>query len=106
MRGLGDLRNLMHQAQRLKQELGQRQQQLAEARVEATAGGGMVRAVVNGQGELIELHLSPEVVDPQEVEMLEDLLVAAVKQAQVKAKELAQDVMGDLAGGLPPGMGL
>jgi hypothetical protein len=104
MRGLGDLRSLMQQAQKLQAELAERQRKLAEARVEASSGGGMVRAVVNGQGELEEIHLSPEVVSEGDAEMLEDLVVAAVKEAQAKAKELAQEMMADLAGGFPPGM--
>lgn len=104
MRGLGDLKGLMQQAQRLQAEIAKRQQELAEARVEASAGGGMVRAVVSGHGELVELHLSPEVLAEGDVELVEDLILAAVKEAQAKAKELAQETMSELTGGMPPGM--
>ena len=104
MRGLGDLRGLMQQAQKLQAELAERKRKLACARVEAEAGGGIVKAVVSGEGELVELHISPEVVAEGDAEMLEDLVLAAVKEAQAKARELARKEMSDLAGGLPPGM--
>lgn len=104
MRGLGDIKGLMQQAQRLQAEIAKRQQELAEARVEASSGGEMVRAVVSGHGELLELHISPEVLAEGDAELVEDLVLAAVKEAQAKAKELAQRTMADLTGGLPPGM--
>ncbi len=104
MRGLGDIRQLMQQAQKLQAELAERQKKLAEARVEASSGGGMVRAVTSGHGELVELHIAPEVLAEGDAEMLEDLVLAAVKEAQAKAKKLAQETMSDLAGGMPPGM--
>jgi len=105
MRGLGDIRSLMQQAQKLQAELAERQKKLAEARVEASAGGEMVKAVVTGQGELVEIHISPEVLAEGDTELIEDLIVAAVKEAQAKAKELAQKEMSDLTGGMmPPGM--
>ncbi len=104
MKGFGDMRQLMQQAQRLQEEMAQRQKQLQEMRVEATAGGGMVRAAVSGQGRLLELAFSAEVVDPAEVEMLQDLAVAAVQEAQDKAQEKAKELMADLGGGLPPGL--
>lgn len=104
MPGLGDLRSLMRQAQKLQAELAERKRKLAGARVEADSGGGIVRAVVSGEGELVELHISPEVMAEGDAEMLEDLVMAAVKEAQARAKELAQKEMADLAGGLPPGM--
>ncbi|MFO8035001.1 MAG: YbaB/EbfC family nucleoid-associated protein [Candidatus Bipolaricaulota bacterium] len=104
MKGFGDMKQLMQQAQRLQEEMAERQRQLQEERVEATAGGGMVRAVVSGQGRLLELAVSPEVVDPAEVEMLQDLAVAAIQEAQDKAQEKAKELMADLGGGLPPGL--
>jgi len=104
MKGFGDMKQLMQQAQRLQQEMAERQRQLQETRVEATAGGGMVRAVVSGQGRLLELSVSPEVVDPSDVDMLQDLTVAAVQEAQDKAQQMAKEMMADLGGGLPPGM--
>lgn len=104
MPGVSDLLNLMRQAQRLQAELAEQQRKLSEARVEATAGGGMVRAVVNGKGELLEFHLSQEVLEGADMGMVEDLVVAAVCEAQAKARELAQETMADLTEGFPPGM--
>jgi DNA-binding YbaB/EbfC family protein len=105
MRGLGDIRSLMQQAQKLQAELAARQEKLANSRVEATAGGDAVRAVVTGQGELLEVHISPEVLAEGDPELVEDLVVAAVREAQAKAKELAKKEMSDLTGGMmPPGM--
>lgn len=101
----GDLRK-MKEAQRLQAEISQRQKNLCEARVEATSGGGVVRAVVSGHGDLLELQISSEVVNPSEVDLLADLVVAAVREAQAKAKDLAQAAMADLARLLPPGIGL
>lgn len=95
----------MQQAQRLQAELAKRQRELAEARVEASSGGGMVRAVVSGKGQLLEIHISPEVLAEGDAEMLEDLVVAAVGEAQAKARKLAEEKFSDLAGGMvPPGM--
>lgn len=91
---------LMKQAQKMKAEMEKVQAQLAERTVEASAGGGMVTAVVNGRQELISLKIEPDVVDPQEIEMLEDLLVAAVNEAMIKVQEMIQEEMGKLTGGL------
>lgn len=104
MRGLGDLRNLMQQAQKLQEEISKKQEELAQARVEGSAGGGVVRAVVNGQGELLQLTIAPEALSEGDHQLLEDLVVAAVGDAQAKAKELAQKLMSGLTGGFPPGV--
>ncbi|NOX44412.1 MAG: YbaB/EbfC family nucleoid-associated protein [Caldiserica bacterium] len=101
MRGFGDLRKLMKEAQKLQEELAKRREELRDTRVEATAGGGAVVAVVNGHGELQAVKIAREAVDPGDVEMLEDLIVSAVQEAQRKARELVQEVMGELTGGLP-----
>ncbi len=100
------MKNWLREAQKLQAELEQRQKKIAEARVEASSGGGVVRAVVSGHGELLELSLAREVVEAGDPDMLADLVVAAVQEAQRKAKELTQAVMADLARLLPPGMGL
>lgn len=101
MRGFGDIRKLMREAQKLQEEIAKRQEELSQAEVEARAGGGTVVAVVNGHGELKGLKISREVVDPEDVEMLEDLVVSAIQEAQRKAKELFQRTMGELTGGFP-----
>lgn len=101
MRGFGDLRKLMKEAQKLQEEIAKRREELGDTEVEAAAGGGAVVAVVNGHGELRSVKISKEVVDPEDVEMLEDLIVSAVQEAQRKARELTQEVMGKLTGGFP-----
>ena len=81
------------------------QEELASRTVEATVGGGMVTAVANGQQELVALTISPDVVDPDDVEMLEDLIVAAVNEARHQAQELMTQEMGKLTGGVKiPGL--
>ncbi len=103
--GAGDLRNIMKEAQRLQAEVAENQKKLAAARVEATAGGGVVKAVVTGHGELVKVEISPEVARPEDVDLLCDLVVAAVQEAQTKAKDLTQQTMAPLARFLPPGFG-
>ncbi len=104
--GLGDMAKLMKQAQKMQQDMLQAQEELQNARVEATSGGGAVRAVVNGKGKLVALEIKPEAVDPDDVEMLQDLLVSAIKEAEEKAEEQELERMQGLTGGLglPPGM--
>jgi hypothetical protein len=105
MRGMRDMGNIMRQAKRLQEELEKKQQELAQMKVEASAGGGMVTAVVNGQGRLQDLSIEQEVVDPADVRMLVDLVIAAVQEAQKNADELAQERLGPLAQGMNlPGM--
>lgn len=93
-------KSIMQQVQRLQQDMEKVQEELAQTRVEASAGGGMVNAAVTGLGELVEITISPEVVDPEDVEMLQDLVLAAVKEALSKARELQAEKTGALTGGL------
>ena len=105
MKGAGGFGNLMKQAKRIQEEMERAQAEIAEMKVEASAGGGMVTAIVTGQGELANLKIEPEVVDPGDIEMLIDLIIAAVQEAQSNAKEVAQQKLGPLAQGLNlPGM--
>jgi len=100
-----DLGNLMEAAQRMQADLQRAQADLASKKVEATAGGGMVTAVMNGQLELVGLKIDAAVVDPKDVGMLQDLVLAAVSQAIAKAKQLQQAEMAKVTGGLNiPGM--
>lgn len=100
-----NMQQLMKQAQEMQQQLMAAQAQLAELEVEGSAGGGLVRATMSGSGDLIAVAISPEVVDPSDVETLQDLVVAAVRDAARVAGELTQEKMGPLAGGLGlPGM--
>ena len=84
----------------MQEQLAKAQAELAEARFEGSSGGGMVKAVVTGGPELVEISISPEVVDPDDVEMLEDLVLAAVRQAMDEAVNAANNQLGGLAGGL------
>ena len=105
MKNLGGMGNIMKQAKKLQEDLAKAQAEIAEMKVEASAGGGMVSATVTGQGELIGLSIEREVVDPEDIEMLTDLLVAAVQEAQQKAQALSQEKLGPLAQGMGlPGM--
>lgn len=96
---------LMKQAQQMQAQMLQAQEELAAAEITGTAGGGLVSATVNGTGELLSLAIDPKVVDPDDVETLADLVVAAVRDASRAAQEVAAEKMGPLAGGLG-GLGL
>jgi hypothetical protein len=98
-----DMRQIMQQAQQMQEQLAKAQADLAERRFEGSAGGGMVTAVVTGGPELVEIKISPDVVDVDDVEMLEDLVVAAVRQAMEAAVEAASSQLGGLTGGLDLG---
>ncbi|MGH8873179.1 MAG: YbaB/EbfC family nucleoid-associated protein [Acidimicrobiia bacterium] len=98
-----DMRRLMAQAQKMQQQLSAAQDELASMTFEGSAGGGMVVATVTGAQELIEIRISPEVVDPDDVEMLQDLVVAAVRQACEAAATAASNELGGLTGGLDLG---
>ena len=108
--GLGggaDLSSLMAQAQQMQQQLMQAQEELAQAQVVGTAGGGLVRATVTGAGEVVGLEITPSAVDPTDTEGLADLVLAAIKDANRAAAELQQQAMGPLAEGLGgAGLGL
>ncbi len=95
--GMGDI---MKQAQKMQEKMQKIQDELADLQVEASSGGGMVTVVANGKQEILEVRIDKQVVDPEDIEMLEDLVVAAVNQAMEKAQELANDEMGKAAGGM------
>jgi len=96
---MGNLGNLMKQAKRLQEELARTQAEIAEMKVSATAGGGMVSATVNGRGDLAGLTIEQEVIDPEDSEMLVDLIIAAVQEAQKDAREAAEKRLGPMAQG-------
>ena len=101
--GGGQMNQLMKQAQKMQAEMAAAQDALAEATVEGSAGGGMVKVVVTGAGEVQSVRISPDVVDPDDVEMLEDLVMAAVSDGLRRANELAAERMGGVTGGLDLG---
>jgi DNA-binding YbaB/EbfC family protein len=92
--------NMMKQVQKMQADMLAAQDALASETVEASAGGGMVKAVVTGAGELQSIAIAPEVVDPDDVEMLQDLVVAAVTEATRMAQDLQQQRMGGVTGGI------
>jgi nucleoid-associated protein EbfC len=100
------MQQILEQAQRMQEQLLAAQQELADAEVTGTAGGGLVTATVSGAGELKALTIDPKVVDPDDIETLSDLIVAAVRDAGGKAQSLAADKMGPLAGGIGDATGL
>ena len=97
--------NLQRMAMQMQQGIARVQEELAAAQVEGTAGGGVVKAVVNGKLEIVSVSIDPSVVDPADVEMLGDLIVAAITEAQRAAHELAETRMAAVTGGMRlPGM--
>jgi DNA-binding YbaB/EbfC family protein len=94
------MQQLMKQAQKMQQQLLAAQEELASAEVTGSAGGGLVSATVSGSGELQSLVIDPSVIDPEDAETLQDLIVAAVRDAKRAAEALAAEKMGPLAGGL------
>lgn len=103
--GQPNLQDIMKQAQRMQQQMLAAQQELAAAEVTGSAGGGVVTATMSGSGELRSVTLAREVVDPDDVETLQDLVVAAVRDASRAAVELASSTMGPLAGDLGGALG-
>lgn len=103
--GLGGTGGLMKQAQEMQAKLAKIQEELAKKTVEATSGGGMVRVTVNGQFTLASIKVDPSAVDPDDVEMLEDLVRAAVNEGLRRAREMASEEMSKLTGGFKiPGL--
>ena len=101
-KGIG---NLMKQAQQMQAKMAKMQEEVGKRTVEASAGGGMVKVVANGKQEVLELVLEPEVVDPDDIEMLQDLVLAAVNEALRKAQAMMTEEMSKLTGGLKiPGL--
>ena len=96
----GDMSGLLAQAQAMQQQFLATQQELAEARIEGSAGGGLVTATITGAGELVGLVIMPEAVDPEDTETLADLVIAAVRDASGKSQALAASKLGPFAGGL------
>ncbi len=104
-----NMQKMLKQVQKMQEDMARIQDELARERVEATSGGGVVKAVASGQGELVSITIDPSVVDPSDVAMLEDLIVAATGEAIRKARDLASERMKAVTGGLQipglPGLG-
>lgn len=95
-----NMNSVIKQAQKMQEEMERVQQQTEDEQVEATSGGGAVKVVVNGKKELISIKLDPDAVDPDDVETLEDLILAAVNEGVKKAEEIMSERMGAITGGL------
>ncbi len=100
-----NMNKLMKQAQQMQAKMQKMQKEMEDRTIEATAGGGVVKVVVNGKQELVDLKIDPEAVDPEDVEMLEDLILAAVNEGMRKMQEEVNNEMSKLTGGMNiPGM--
>ena len=100
----GNMNNLMKQAQRMQRQMEEAQKQMEEMEATASAGGGAVEVTVSGKHEVLKVKLSQEVVDPDDIEMLEDLIVAATNEAFRKIEDASQQSMSKITGGLGGGM--
>jgi len=99
------MNNLMKQAQQMQAKMAKMQEELEEKTMEATAGGGVVKVVVNGKQEVVDLQIDEDAVDPEDVEMLEDLILAAVNEGMRKVQDMVNEEMGKITGGMNiPGM--
>jgi nucleoid-associated protein EbfC len=101
-----DMNKLMQQVGQMQEEMQKAQEELANETVEATAGGGMVKVVANGAGEIKEIKIDPKAIDPNDPEMLEDMILAAVNEAVRSAHSLMESKLGGLTGGSLGGLGL
>lgn len=105
--GMGGLGDMMKQVQKMQAKMEELQAQLESATVDGSSGGGMVKVTTNGKNQILSLSIDPEVVNKDDVEMLQDLVIAAINQARQKVQELQAEQMGNLTGGLKiPGMNL
>ena len=103
----GGMGNLLKQAQQMQQKMMKLQEEIAQRTLDASVGGGMVTVTVNGKSEVRRIKIEPQVVDPNDVEMLEDLILAGVNEALRKAQEMMAEEMSKLTGGLKiPGLSL
>lgn len=96
----GQMRQLMEQAQRMMEEAQRLEEEMDQLEVQASAGGGVVKATVNGKGLLVSLEIAPEVIDPSDPEMLQDLVVSAIREAQSQAENIRAERMQAMTGGL------
>ena len=105
MKGLGNLANMMKQAQQMQQKMREIQEELEREEVSAGAGGGMVTVTMNGKQKISSIKIDPTVVNPDDIAMLEDLILVAINEAQDRVQELVKERMSSLTGGLPiPGL--
>jgi len=103
---MGNINKLMKQAQQMQGQMAKVQEELAQKEVEGQAGGGAVTVTMTGKMEITAVKINPEIVDPDDVDMLEDTLLAAIREAHRRASEMVEEEMGKVTGGMgmPPGM--
>jgi nucleoid-associated protein EbfC len=105
MRGNGNMQNMMKQMQKMQKKMEEAQVKLGEEKIEGTAGGGIVSVVVSGHKEVLDVTIKPEAVDPDDIDMLQDLVLTAINDALKKADELSNNTMGQFTKGMNlPGM--
>jgi nucleoid-associated protein EbfC len=97
---MNNMKQLMRQAQQMQNKMAKMQEEMALKTIEASAGGGMVKVVANGKQEIISIRIEKEVVDPEDVDMLQDLILAAVNEALTQSQKMVSDEMSKLTGGL------
>ena len=98
--GMGNMQNMMKQMQKMQKKMAEAQEELAEKKIEGSAGGGMVTVVVTGNKEVVDVIIKPEAVDPDDVEMLQDLVLAATNDALKKVEEITNSTMGQFTKGM------
>ena len=103
-----NIQKMMKEAQKMQERLAKAQNDLANESIDVSAGGGKVNVTANGAGDITAIKISPDVVDPQDVEMLEDLVLSGIREAQDASRKLQADTMGKVTGGLGglPGLGI
>ena len=98
--GMGNMQKMMKQMQKMQKDMQKAQEELAEKKIEGSAGGGMVTVIANGHKEILEVNIKEEVVDPEDIEMLQDLVLAATNDALKKVDELTNETMGKFTKGM------
>ena len=98
--GMGNMQNMMKQMQKMQKKMAEAQEELGQKKIEGTAGGGMVTVIVTGHKEVVDVQIKPEAVDPDDIEMLQDLVLAATNDALKKAEELTNSTMGQFTKGM------
>jgi len=98
--GMGNMQNMMKQMQKMQKKMAEAQEELGEKKIEGTAGGGMVTVIITGHKEVVDVIIKPEAVDPDDVEMLQDLVLAATNDALKKVEELTNSTMGQFTKGM------
>ncbi|MFL6560881.1 MAG: YbaB/EbfC family nucleoid-associated protein [Bacillus sp. (in: firmicutes)] len=98
--GMGNMQNMMKQMQKMQKEMAKAQEELGEKKIEGSAGGGMVTVVVTGHKEVVDVIIKPEAVDPDDIEMLQDLVLAATNDALKKVEDLTNSTMGQFTKGM------